>query len=158
MYHIVPSTIQPSTYFFTSHWPSNESKFFLDIGSWPLCLYTCVDRNTLWIPCSNFLDKWSNCDGSFLCAMCIEPSKNTSSMDQNGFHPIELRTYCTCLSPTRSHFQGQVVLKLWLPQVDDLAVYQRVCEHMNLLRHVLFLIPHGISKEKSPSHLKSGRY
>ena len=84
MHCVAPSTIQPSTYFLTAHCPSPDSNFFLDIGSWPLCPDTCGCGNTLWIPCSNSLDKWSNFAGFLVCAMCIKLSQNTSSMVQNG--------------------------------------------------------------------------
>ena len=37
MYCVAPSTIQPSTYFLTAHWPLPESNFLLYIISCPLC-------------------------------------------------------------------------------------------------------------------------
>ena len=146
MHRVVPPTVQPSNYFLTIHWPSPDSNFFLDIGYFPLCTDTCGGGNMLCIPCSNYLDKWSNCAGSLVCAMCIIVLQNTSSMVQNGFPPIEFRTYYNCLPPTCSHFQGQVVLILYFPQMDDPEVSQHVCEHMIPLCHVLFLTPHGRSK------------
>ena len=147
MHCVAPSTIQPSTYFLTAHCPSPDSNFFLDIGSWPLCPDTCGCGNTLWIPCSNSLDKLSNCSGSLVCAICIKLLKNTSSMVQNGFPPIELRTYYTRLSPTCSYFQVLVVMILYFPWMDAPAVLQHVCECKITIQHVLFLTPHRISKE-----------
>ena len=85
MHHVAPSTIQPNTSFLISHWTFPDSNFFLDIRSCPLYPATCGGGITLWILCSNALDKWSNCAGSLVCAMCIKLSQNTSSMVQNGF-------------------------------------------------------------------------
>ena len=85
MHIVAPSNIQPSTSFLTAHWPSPGSNFLLDIISWPLFPDTCGGVNTLLIPCRNYPDKWSNCSGSLVFAMCIKLSKNTSSMVQNGF-------------------------------------------------------------------------
>ena len=147
MHRVLPSTSQPCNYLLTTHWPSPDSNFFLDIGSCPLCPDTCGGGNMLWITFSNSLEKWSNCTRSLVCAMCIIPSQNTSSMVQNGLPLIELRTYCTHLSPICSHFQGLVVLILYFSWMDAPAVSQHVRDSMIPLRHVLFLMPHGISKE-----------
>ena len=84
-HRVAPSTIQPTTYFLIVHWPPPDSNFFLDIGSFPLCPDTCGSGNTLCIPCSNALEKWSNCAGSLVCVMCIILPQKTSSMVQNGF-------------------------------------------------------------------------
>ena len=95
----------------------------------------------------NSLDKCSNCAGSLVCAMCIKLSQNTSIVVQNGFPPIELRTYYTCFSPISSHSQGLVVLILYFPRLDAPEVYQHVCVCMILLRHVMFMTLHGRRKE-----------
>ena len=85
MYRVAPWTIQPRTYFLTVQWTLPDSNLFLDIGSWPLCPDTCGGGNMLWITCSNALEKWSNCAGPLVCAMCIKSSQNISSMVKNGF-------------------------------------------------------------------------
>ena len=85
MHLVVPSAIQTSNSSITVHWTSPIYNFLLDIGYCLLCPDTCGGGNTLWISCSNALEKWRNCAGSFVCAMCIKSSQNTSSMVQNGF-------------------------------------------------------------------------
>ena len=139
MHHVALSTIQPSTSFLTSKWPLPDSNFFLVIGSFPLCPDTCGGGNTLWIPCSNDLDKWSNFDWSLVCSMCIKLSQNTSSTVQNGFSSNIIKNLL--------HFQGLVVLILYFSRMDDPAVSQHVCERIIPLRHVLFLTPHGRIKD-----------
>ena len=91
MHYVAPSTIQPSTSFFTANCPSPESNFFLDVGSCPLCPDTFGGGKTLWIPSSNALDKLINCAGSLVCTMCIKSSQNTSSMVQNGFYSNRIK-------------------------------------------------------------------
>ena len=57
------------------------------------------------------------------------------------------RTCGDCSSPTCSNFQGPLVLILYFPRMDDMAVFQHVRDHMIPLHYVLFLTPHGRSKE-----------
>ena len=45
------------TSFLTAHLSLPESNFFLEIGSYPLRPDNCGSGNTLWIPCSKYLDK-----------------------------------------------------------------------------------------------------
>ena len=148
MHHAAPSTIQPSTSFLTDHWTSPDSRLFWDIASYPLCPDTGGGGKILWIPCINALDKWINCDGLLVCAMCINRSKIPLAWSKTVFPPIDLKTYYTCLSPTCSHFLDRVVLMLCFPWVDAPVVYQHVCECIIPLRNVMFLIPHGRSKDK----------
>ena len=115
MHHVAPPTIQHNTSFLTSHWPTPDSYFFLDIGSCPLCPDTCGGRNTLWIPYSNALEKWSNFAGSLFCAMCIKLSQNTSSMVQNGFPSNRVKNLLHSFVPDMLAFQGLVVLILYIP-------------------------------------------
>ena len=147
MHRVVTSTIQYSTSFLISHWHSPDSNLFLDIGSCPLCPDTFWSGNMLWIPWSIALDKWSNFAKSLVCAMCINHRKITPAWSKIVFPPIELRTYYTNLSPTSSHFQGLVVLIFYFSWMDAPEVYQHICESIILIRHVLFLTPHGRSKD-----------
>ena len=99
------------------------------------------------IPCRNTLDKWSNCAGSLVCTMCIKSSQNTSSMVQNGFSSNKVKNLLHFFFPHMLAFKALVVLILYFPQMDTPEVSQHVCECMIPLRHVLFLTPHGRSKE-----------
>ena len=147
IHRVAPSTIQPSTSFLTVHWPSPHPNFFLDIGSCLLWPEICGGVNIRWIPCINALEKRSNCFGSLVCAMCINCCKVPPACSKTVFLPIELKTYYTCFTPTCLHFRDRIVLILCFPLIDALSVYQHVSWCMIPLRHVLFLMPHGISKE-----------
>ena len=119
MHRVAPSTIQPSTYFLTSHWPLPDSKLFLDIGSLPLCHDTCKGGNRMWIPCSNDLDKWSSYAGLLVCAMCIKLSQNISSMVQNGFTSNRVKELL------HSFFTHMLVFSI--PSISDIIITLSGC-------------------------------
>ena len=129
------------------HWPSPESNFFLDIGSCPFSPDTFGGWNTLWIPCSNALDKWRNCAGSLVCSMCIKLSQNTSSMVQDCFTSNRFKNLLHSFAPHMLEFSSPSILLLYFPQMDAPKVFQHINERMNPLCQVLFLTPHGIIKD-----------
>ena len=127
MHRVSPSTIQPSTYFITAHWPSPESNFFLDIVSCPLFSDTIGSGNTLWIPCSNALGKRSKCTGSVVCDMCIIFSHNTSSMVQNGFSSNRVKNLFHSFVPH--------MIECSRPSSYDIVLPMNVC-YSSVLTHL----------------------
>ena len=126
-------------------------QLLLYIGSCLLCPDTFGGGKTLWIPCSNALEKISNYDGSLFCAMCIKLSQNTSSMVQNIFSSNTVKKLL--------HSFVSLMLKFSRPSSSDIvlpsngcsgSVPTRLWEYDYATPCAVFLTPHGRSKETMP--------